>query len=73
MIFIEDTDIHWGDPVNTSSKLGQDIAKNGELLVTSIVYEKLLADEELAKTLVFGERHLQRSGVEFLAYCINEK
>jgi len=29
LLFVPGTDIHWGDPVNTSSKLGQDTAKDG--------------------------------------------
>jgi len=38
LLYVKGTDIHWGDPVNTSSKLGQDIAKNGEFFVTENVY-----------------------------------
>ena len=41
MIFVPGTDVHWGDPVNTSSKLGQDIAKNGEILITTPVKNQL--------------------------------
>ena len=37
IIFVEGTDIHWGDPVNTSSKLGQDIAKDGIILISDKV------------------------------------
>jgi class 3 adenylate cyclase len=39
IVFVKGTDIHWGDPVNTSSKLGQDIAKNGTILISNIVKE----------------------------------
>ena len=38
MIFVEGTDIHWGDPVNTASKLGQDLATNNDLLISSVVH-----------------------------------
>lgn len=43
MLFIEGSDIHWGDPVNTSSKLGQDIAEDGDVLIMPIVYEAVKA------------------------------
>lgn len=29
LLYIPDTDVHWGDPVNTASKLGQDTATGG--------------------------------------------
>lgn len=44
MLFIEGTDIHWGDPVNTSSKLGQDIATEGEILIMPTVQKAAIAD-----------------------------
>jgi len=34
LLYIPGTDIHWGDPVNTSSKLAEDTASNGEFFVT---------------------------------------
>ena len=43
IIFVEGTDVHWGDPVNTSSKLGQDVAKGGAILATHVVHSKLSA------------------------------
>jgi len=41
LLFIDGTDIHWGDPVNTSSKLGQDTATDQDILVTKEVYDRL--------------------------------
>ena len=41
MVFVEGTDIHWGDPVNTASKLGQDTAQNGTILITQQVYDAI--------------------------------
>ncbi len=38
ILFFEGTDIHWGDPVNTSSKLGQDLAEDGDILVMPCIY-----------------------------------
>jgi class 3 adenylate cyclase len=34
ILYYAGTDVHWGDPVNTSSKLGQDTAKHGQILIT---------------------------------------
>ena len=72
MIFVEGTDIHWGDPVNTASKLGQDLATNGDLLISEVVYQ--LSQEhhmlEKEKGIVFEKRMLKRSGVDFPAYCV---
>ena len=48
IIFVEGTDIHWGDPVNTSSKLGQDVAENGIILISKIVKEGI-EQETLAR------------------------
>merc|ERR1711874_697204 len=33
LLILPGTDIHWGDPVNTSSKLGQDLARDGDILI----------------------------------------
>ena len=44
IVFVEGTDIHWGDPVNTSSKLGQDIAQEGIVLISKIVKDGIEAE-----------------------------
>ena len=72
MIFVEGTDIHWGDPVNTASKLGQDLATNGDLLVSQSV-EELVKDHALLQEkegVHFESRLLKRSGVDFPAFCV---
>lgn len=33
--------MHWGDPVNTSSKLGEDHATDGDFLITQAVYDAI--------------------------------
>jgi len=73
MIFIEGTDIHWGDPVNTSSKLGQDLAKNGDFLITPVVYNDIKDNDEVVKTLTFFQKTLKRSNVDFLCYLVKAK
>ncbi len=72
MIFVEGTDIHWGDPVNTASKLGQDLAKNGDILITPSVYHGC-KDGAKFKSTEFDNVMLKRSGVDFLAYSVNAK
>ena len=73
MIFIEGTDIHWGDPVNTSSKLGQDLANDGEFLITPVVYNAIKEDAEVVQTYSFFEKMLKRSNVDFLCYLVKHK
>ena len=43
MLIIPGTDVHWGDPVNTASKLGQDVASGGQLLISAAAHDELLA------------------------------
>ena len=75
MIFVEGTDIHWGDPVNTASKLGQDLATNGDLLISSSVWHHAQHHHQLNEhsNVCFEERLLKRSGVDFIAYCATRK
>ena len=70
MIFVPGTDVHWGDPVNTSSKLGQDIAKDGEILITTSVY-KSVAHTALFKDAQFAPRKYIKSRVEFTCYAVH--
>ena len=71
MIFVEGTDIHWGDPVNTASKLGQDLAENGDLLISKSVYETAQHHHKLCEGAVqFESRLLKRSGVDFPAFAV---
>ena len=70
MLFVEGSDIHWGDHVNTASKLGQDLATNGDLLITPAVYEQVHTRHEL-DDLVYEHRMLKRSGVDLPCYCVS--
>jgi class 3 adenylate cyclase len=38
LLIVPGTNVHWGDPVNTASKLAEDIASQGEFLITEPVY-----------------------------------
>eukprot|EP00929_Paragymnodinium_shiwhaense_P068722 TRINITY_DN34617_c0_g1_i1.p1 TRINITY_DN34617_c0_g1~~TRINITY_DN34617_c0_g1_i1.p1 ORF type:complete len:543 (+),score=164.46 TRINITY_DN34617_c0_g1_i1:161-1789(+) len=71
MLFVEGTDVHWGDPVNTASKLGQDLATEGQLLVMPEI--KAAAEEEaLQLSLRFEEKTMTKSKVEFTCYCVHD-
>merc|ERR1712217_642644 len=39
LLFINGTDVHWGDPVNSASKLGQDLAEDGDILVSLLTHQ----------------------------------
>jgi hypothetical protein len=69
MIFVPGTDVHWGDPVNTSSKLGQDVAKDGEILITTPVY-KAIERQAALKQCEFAPRKFTKSRVEFTCFSV---
>jgi len=69
ILYLPGTDVHWGDPVNTSSKLGQDTAKNGELIISERVYEECKADERLQE-MSFEQFEIMKSGVAFKCYKV---
>ena len=73
MLFFEGTDVHWGDPVNTSSKLGQDLARGGALLISTAVRAELqrLAPRWLRRTLQLEPRDVTISKVNMTAYEVN--
>ena len=75
LLVLPGTDVHWGDPVNTGSKLGQDLAQDGELLLSRAAYDLLPADGAepvVARELGirFERRHLRRSGVDFECFAV---
>jgi hypothetical protein len=70
MIFVPGTDVHWGDPVNTSSKLGQDIARNGEILITTSVFKSVERTAQF-KNAQFAPRKFKKSHVEFTCYAVH--
>lgn len=70
ILFVKDTDVHWGDPVNTASKLGQDIATDGNILITQEVYQKIETDPTCAM-LEFANGTFVKSGVEFLCFSVS--
>jgi class 3 adenylate cyclase len=72
VLFVKDADVHWGDPVNTASKLGEDIAADGELLITSEIHASL-AESGAARGLQFAPRTFHKSGVELEAFLVTRQ
>ena len=59
VLCIDDNEV-WGAEVNAASKLGEDIAKAGEILVTDTV-RQVLADESFLECgMLFGSRPIYR-------------
>ena len=54
MLFLSGTDVHWGDPVNTASKLGQDLASEGEILLSRPAYDVVSRDPQVRSRCVTG-------------------
>lgn len=56
----------WGDPVNIAYKLGEDLARPGEILITAAARERL--DPAFPHPL--REQQVSVSGLEFMAYGV---
>lgn len=56
----------FGDPVNIAYKLGEDVARVGEILITAAARERLGAGTQYA----VRERQTSLSGLELQAYCV---
>lgn len=80
VLYARHTDVHWGDPVNTASKLGQDFSKQGEVVVSDIAWQEAKEKSseikgEVEKAILDAEATLLEgiriSGVEFKAFAIS--
>jgi len=65
VLVVEGTDILFGDPINTSSKLGEDIGENMEINLSDTVYN-LVKDTET--TIAFTAKVKDLSHVHFNYY-----
>jgi len=72
ILFVPGTDIHWGDPVNTASKLGQDIAEDGQIIISEVAQAAISGDIRLAP-YEFVPRECTLSGVLFNAFEVWDK
>lgn len=62
VLHIPGTDVHWGDPVNMASKLGQDTARSGMMYISLEVFEAVRLDPRTAN-LHFRRSSFVKSGV----------
>lgn len=69
ILFVKGTDVHWGDPVNTASKLGQDCATNGQILISPPVKDHVENGGACAM-LTLKEELFNRSGVELQCFSV---
>jgi len=65
VLVVEGTDILFGDPINTSSKLGEDIAEDMEINITDTIYN-IVKDRET--DIQFTAKVKDLSGVHFNYY-----
>jgi class 3 adenylate cyclase len=72
ILFVPGTDIHWGDPVNTASKLGQDEAEDGQIIISEVAQAAISEDVRLAP-YEFVPRECTLSGVLFNAFEVWDK
>eukprot|EP00931_Biecheleriopsis_adriatica_P086702 TRINITY_DN61314_c0_g1_i1.p1 TRINITY_DN61314_c0_g1~~TRINITY_DN61314_c0_g1_i1.p1 ORF type:complete len:459 (+),score=76.86 TRINITY_DN61314_c0_g1_i1:25-1401(+) len=68
MLAIRGTDVHWGDPVNTASKLGQDLARDGAILISELVKKE--ADAAGISFQECAEQSYEKSKVKFICYRV---
>lgn len=69
---ISGTDVHWGDPINTASKLGQDLATDGEIIISDATYDVVQKDLRL-KGVVFDNVELHKSKITFNCYKVRRQ
>jgi len=72
ILFVRGTDIHWGDPVNTASKLGQDSAEDGQIIISEVAQAAISGDVRLSP-YEFVARECTLSGVLFNAFEVWDK
>ncbi|CAJ1460053.1 unnamed protein product [Effrenium voratum] len=69
LLLIPETDVHWGDAVNTASKLGQDIATDQNILISAAVQQAIREPNGLG--LEMEPLTVSRSNVSFQCFRIS--
>jgi hypothetical protein len=64
------TNVHWGDCVSTSSKLGEDLGDSEDIIISAEVYDAVKGTPA-AEAFAFDESELQTSGVLFKCYKVS--
>ena len=72
LLVVRGTDVHWGDPLNTASKLGEDTATGGALLVTGPCRENIRGTH-LDARLGYTKRAITVSGVDIDCFEVAER
>lgn len=70
LLIVPGTNVHWGDPVNTASKLAEDIASQGEFLITEPVYRDVRS-ETAAHHHQFNPQTFTTSRVELTCFEVH--
>lgn len=71
VLLMPNTDVHWGDPVNTASKIGQDLADPGEILISDEVCLGLPRD--IAGAYDLQSKAIATSGVDFKVWRVQHR
>lgn len=69
VLFLPGTDVHWGDPVNTASKLGQDCTEGGNLIISDTAYKTVSRDPRCGG-LDFHLQQVSKSKLKFDCYNV---
>eukprot|EP01130_Rhizamoeba_saxonica_P019220 TRINITY_DN9879_c0_g1_i1.p1 TRINITY_DN9879_c0_g1~~TRINITY_DN9879_c0_g1_i1.p1 ORF type:complete len:349 (+),score=102.42 TRINITY_DN9879_c0_g1_i1:489-1535(+) len=72
MLLVPNSDIHWGDPVNTASKLGEDLAENGNIYISEYVYSLVSTQLEQQSNLEYTKLDLSASEADLTSYSIKK-
>lgn len=69
LLIVPDTNVHWGDPVNTASKLAEDVASRGEVFITESIYQQI-QNHPAAHTVTFQRRLFVASRIELPCFQV---
>ncbi len=72
LLIVPDTDVHWGDPVNTASKLAEDVASRGEVFITESIYQQI-QNHPATDAVTFRRRLFTASRIELPCFQIVKK
>lgn len=72
LLVVPDTNVHWGDPVNTASKLAEDVASHGEVFITESIYHQIRS-HPAANSVTFRQQSFAISRIELPCFQILKK
>jgi len=71
IVWIPNTNVHWGDPVNTASKLGEDLARNKDIYISETSYSKIKDMVDEIKLFNFESKLMKTEKDQFPSYLVN--